>query len=252
MIAAAPWLGAVVLGLIGVAVGACMALLAWFLARRVDAGIPQRRRLAALVFILVAALFVVLAVLQLGDPRLVEAAVSSIAARVIRTAPDLVVAVVVVVAGIILSVLARSLLARLTRPLGSLWADRACALGQWAVIVFALIVAARQIGLAVGVLEGVLLVVVGGSTLAVAVGMGLGSRDLLAAVVAGRHVTAIIGVGDEVEVDGMRGRVLTLGRASVRLDRIETEVEIPNARFLDRAVIVHRRSRQDGPAEVDR
>lgn len=234
-------LAAVAVLLVGVVAGTGIAMFVSSLARRRGRDDTQRRRVAVLTFALVVGFFLILAMGQLLDPRLAQAALGAVAARVIRTAPDFLAAVVVVVAGVIAGSAIRSLLRRRAQALRPERADVIGRLGYWAVITVSVIVAATQVGIAVGVLERILLIVVGGAVLAAAVGTGLGSRHLLAAVIEGRHVADIVRVGDEVEVDGLRGRVLALGRASVRVGVDGVEAEIPNTRFLDGAVLVHER-----------
>lgn len=243
MINAQPWPAIAVLLVVGVVAGAGIAMLVASLAGRRGRDDTQRRRVAVLTFALVVGFFLLLAMGRLMDPRLAQAALGAVAARVIRTAPDFLAAVVIVVAGIIAGSVLRSLLRRRVLAIGPGLADVTGRLGYWAVIAITVIVAATQVGIAVGVLERILLVAVGGVVLAVAVGIGLGSRELLAAVIEGRHVAEIIRVGDEVEVDGLRGRVLALGRASVRIGVDGAEAEVPNTRFLDGAVFVHERER---------
>lgn len=240
---AQPWPAVAVLLLVGVVAGAGLAVLVSSLARRRGGDDTQRRRLATLTFAVVVAFFLILAMGRLMDPRLAEAALGAVAARVIRTAPDVLAAVVIVVAGIIVGSALGSLLRRRVHAVRPGLADVTGKLIHWAVIATALIIAATQVGIAVGVVERILLVVVGGAVLAAAVGVGLGSRHMVAAVIEGRHVAEIIRVGDEVEVDGLRGRVLTFGRASVRMSVDGVETEVPNTRFLDGAVFVHDRQR---------
>lgn len=244
MINAEPWLGAAVLLLFGVAAGAGMALLVRFLARRLGRDVERQRRLATLTFGIVVGAFAVFALVLLLEPGILEAALGAIAGRVVRTAPDFLIAVVIVVAGVLIGSALRGLLHRRIQPIRPGLADMAGELGYWTVITVAIIVAATQVGIAVDFPERILLLVLGGIVLAAAVGGGLGSRTFFAAVIAGRHVAKIVGVGDEIEVDGLRGTVLALGRASVRIGVDGAEAEVPNGRLLDGAVLVYQRGRE--------
>lgn len=242
MVTAQFWPGGAGLLLVGIAVGAGLVALVSLVTRRRGSAGQARVRRAALVLVIIAAFLGVVAIAGAVDPRLPGAAAAATAARVISAFPDVVVAVVVVVMAVIIAPAVRAVLERLVRPLRAGWSDAAGALGHWSVIVLAVVVAASQVGLAVGVLERLLLIGVGGVLLAGAVGLGLGSRELVGALVAGRHAAAVTEVGDEVEVDGIRGRVLAVGRVSVRVSVSNAVAEVPNARFLEGVVLVHERA----------
>lgn len=241
---AQPWLGSAVLLLLGVVVGAVVAAFASFLARRQGRDSQRRGRIVTRTFVIAVGVFAVLAIGRLVDPRLAEAALGSIGGRVVSAAPDMAIAVIIVLVGIVIASVLRSFLSRLVQPIRPRLADAAGRLGYWSVMATAVIVAATQAGIAVGVLEHLLLTLAGALALTAAVGIGLGSRELFAAVVAGWHVGEIVGVGDEVEVDSVKGRVLAIGRASVRIDVDDAEAEVPHGRFLDGAVLVRRRNRE--------
>lgn len=241
---AQPWLGTALLLLLGAAVGAGVAALASFLARRQGRDSRHRGRLVTRTIVIIVGAFAVLAIGRLVDPRLAEAALGAIGGRVVTAAPDIAVAVIIVLVGIAIASVLQNFSSRLVQPIRPGLADAAGKLGYWSVMAMAVIVAATQAGIAVGVLERLLLIVAGALALTAAVGIGLGSRGFLAAVVAGWHVGEIVDVGDEVEVDSVKGRVLAIGRASVRIDVDDAEAEVPHGRFLEGAVLVRRRNRE--------
>jgi hypothetical protein len=250
-----PLLAAVGFALLGVAAAVVVNLLVRTLGHRLLRDRQRADRLAAFSGWIVLAVFLVVAVGRLADPDITEPGLRAAAARTLGLLPDVLIAVLLVAVGIVLATALRGVLRRLLEPVRPAAADVVPALAYWAVVGLALLLAADQIGVQTRLVVWLLLVLVGGLVLAFALAFGLGARDLLAAVVAGRHVAQVVAVGDEVEVDGRRGIVIALGHASVRLALSGTsgiglargeseavEAEVPNRAFLEGTLLVHRRA----------
>ncbi len=167
---------------------------------------------------------------------------TELSARVLVALPAVLSAVLLVVVGLVLAPVARTLAARGLDRFRPGVADVVAPLVSWLVLGLALLLAAEQLGIETGLLRQLVLLLVGGVVLAAAVAVGLGTRELVAAVVAGRHVAQIVAVGDRIQVAGLEGTVVALGHASVRLDTGDGETEMPNAAFLAGAVVVLKRA----------
>ena len=219
-------------------VAVLVGLLVAFVARRTLGDEQRRRQLVQGAVGVVLAVFAVALLTRLtGAP----------ATRVLVAVPGVVAAVLLVVLGLTLAPVARSLTHRGLARLRPGVADVAAPLVYWLVLGLALLLAADQLGVETRLVQQLLVLVVGGLALAMALALGLGSRELVAAVVAGRHVAQIVAVGDRVGVDGHEGIVEALGHASVRLSIEGGEVEVPNRCFLDGAVVVLERAPRPQP-----
>ncbi|MEX2100876.1 MAG: mechanosensitive ion channel domain-containing protein [Acidimicrobiia bacterium] len=238
-----PWLAALGIVLVGILAAAVVGMLMRRLSTRVLGDAERANRLATLAVVAVLLVFAAAAVSRLVDPGMTDPGLAAAAGRVFSALPDIVIAVVLVVSGLVLGMAVRGLLRRALEPLRPAVADLAAPLGYWSVVGLAVLLAADQVGIQTGFLQRLLLVALAGFVAAAALSFGLGSRDLVGAVVAGRHVAQIVAVGDEVEVAGTRGVVTMLGHASVRLRLPDgREAEVPHRHFLDQTVLIHARA----------
>lgn len=250
-----PLLAAVGFALLGVVAAVVISLLVRAIGRRMLHDRERVDGMASFAGWIVLAVFLIIAIGRLADPDITEPGLREAAARSLGLLPDVLIAVLLVAFGIVLATALRGVLRRLLEPMRPAAAEMVPELAYWAVVGLALLLGADQIGVETGLVVWLLLLLVGGLVLAFALALGLGSRDLISGVVAGRHVAQVVRVGDEVEVDGRRGIVVALGHASVRLSLSSTrgigltssggdspEAEVPNQRFLDGVVVVHQRA----------
>ncbi|MDP8970098.1 MAG: mechanosensitive ion channel, partial [Actinomycetota bacterium] len=238
-----PWLVAAGVFLLGVLIAAAVGVLVLFVARRVLREQARASRYALLSVWAVLAVAAAVALASLLGPETTEVGLAVAGTRLFRALPDVLIALLLLVLGAIVATGLRSLLRTVLSRIGPAAADIVAPLGYWMVVGLAILLAADQLGVETDLVQWLVLLVVAGLALASALAFGLGAQDLVAEVIAGRHVAQIIAVGDEIEVDGLRGRVVALGHASVRLAVGEREAEVPNGTFLEATVVV----RQRGP-----
>lgn len=250
-----PLLAAVGFALLGVVAAVVVNVVVRAVGRRLLRDRERVDGMAAFSGWIVLAVFLIVAVGRLADPDVTEPGLRAAAARSLGLLPDVLIAVLLVAVGIVLATALRGVLRRLLEPVRPAAAEVVPGAAYWVVVGLALLLGADQIGVETGLVVWLLLTLVGGVVLAFAIALGLGAKELVGGVVAGRHVAQIVRVGDEVEIDGRRGTVVALGHASVRLalagtrgiglaggDADEVEAEVPNRRFLDGIVTIHRRA----------
>ena len=148
-----------------------------------------------------------------------------------------VLALVILLAGIVVAGVAQRWLDRLTfqmdlpLPLGRL--------GEVAIIAVVAVTAAAQLGLATATLTVLVTVVLSAAAASFALAFGLGGRDVARAVTAGRYLRAEYHVGQQIEVEGVRGRIEAVDSA-VTIVRVagDRTVRYPNALLLTVPVAV--------------
>ena len=158
--------------------------------------------------------------------------------QVLLFLPKLVVAVVLVLAGVIIGQFAGNRVDRLADqmalggPLGRLT--------QAAIVAIFVLTALAQLGISTEILTAILGIVIVALALAVALAFGLGSRDVAREVSAGRYVGGAFRVGQTISVDGIRGEIASLETAAtvLRTDDGRT-VRIPNHLLLESIVTLH-------------
>lgn len=233
-----PWFAAAAILLVGILVAVAVGSVVRWLARRLLRDEQRAGSAAIASFWSVIAVFGFAAVVRLLGGAGARDGLARTGEEVFATLPDVFLAVLVVVVGLLLAGAVRRVVRRGLERVRPEFADPVSTLAYWLIVVLAALLAANQIGVETRLAESVVVLVVAGVVLAAAAAFGLGTRDLVAAVVAGRHVAQVVGPGDEVEVAGHRGKVVELGHASVRIATGEAEVEVPNRMFLETAVVV--------------
>jgi small-conductance mechanosensitive channel len=158
--------------------------------------------------------------------------------------PRLIVALVLLLAGLVLSGLVRERVDRLTYQM-----DFPVPLGQLAQIatlaVFA-IMAAAQVGFSAGVLIIVLAILLAGVAATFAIAFGLGGREVARALNAGRFVRGAYDVGQTIEVGDLRGRIVAIEPdATVLGTDGDRRVRVPNHILLESVVTI-----RPGPPEA--
>ena len=173
------------------------------------------------------AVFAVLGPLFLTDPL----------NRAVLFLPNLLVAAVLLLAGVVLGSAVRVPLERsatqmnLAVPVG--------AIAQVVVVSVFAISAAAQIGVSTNIITGLVAILLGGAVITLALAFGLGGRDAARAVSAGRYVRDTLHVGQVIEVAGHEGRIRTIELTATVLDRADgVAVRVPNGMLLDRVVVI--------------
>jgi small-conductance mechanosensitive channel len=151
--------------------------------------------------------------------------------------PRLIVALVLVLAGILLSGLVRERVDRLTYQM-----DFPVPLGQLAQIatlaIFA-IMAAVQIGVSAGILIVVIAIILAGVAATFAIAFGLGGREVARALNAGRFVRGAYDIGQTIEVGDLRGQIVAIEPdATVLGTDGGRRIRVPNHLLLESVVTI--------------
>jgi small-conductance mechanosensitive channel len=151
--------------------------------------------------------------------------------------PRLIVALVLVLAGILLSGLVRERVDRLTYQM-----DFPVPLGQLAQIatlaIFA-IMAAVQIGVSAGILIVVIAIILAGVAATFAIAFGLGGREVARALNAGRFVRGAYDIGQTIEVGDLRGQIVAIEPDATVLGTDDNRrIRVPNHMLLESVVTI--------------
>ncbi len=158
--------------------------------------------------------------------------------RAVVFLPNILVALALLLAGIVVGELARRSVERLTFQM-----DLPVPLGRLVEIVviaaFA-VTAAAQLALSVNVLVGLVSIVLAAVALTFALSFGLGGRAVAQQLSAGRYVSGSFEVGQTVTVEGIRGRVERMEpTVTVLRTGAGDAVRVPNNLMIERVVTVH-------------
>ena len=185
------------------------------------------RLVGSFVFWMVLLLFVVASIEVLGLPILTD-----LIGRLTAYLPNIIAAVALVVVGFAAGRLARGAVAR-GAVLMQLETQSAALAGvaQALILTIAGVMALEQLGIQGRVMEMVLAVTLGTTLAAGGLAFALGARSAVANIVAARYVAQVCAVGQEIELDGIRGSIVELTSTAVIVKAAEGRVVIPAGRF---------------------
>jgi small-conductance mechanosensitive channel len=151
--------------------------------------------------------------------------------------PNLLAALALLLAGVVLAGLARDRVDRFTYQM-----DFAVPLGQLAQIstlaIFALM-AAAQIGVSAEILFTVIAILLAAAAGTFALAFGLGGREVARALNAGRFVRGAFQVGQMISVGQIRGTIVAIEPEATVIGTADGLVRVPNNLLLESMVTIH-------------
>ena len=157
---------------------------------------------------------------------------------VISFLPRAIAGSLILVASIVLGRLIGVLVGQALRNRSPLLGSRVGNVATISIIVMGSVIAADQFGIT----TDLMLLVIGSALAAISIAtglaFGLGSLPLARQIAAGRHVDDRFTAGDDVQVEGIVGRIESIGLASSRITNGEASWEVPNGMFLETAIRV--------------
>jgi small-conductance mechanosensitive channel len=163
--------------------------------------------------------------------------------------PDILAALALLLAGVVLAGLIRERLDRLTYqmdfpvPLGQL--------AQVATLAIFAITAAAQVGVSADILVLVISIILAAVAGTFALAFGLGGREVARSLNAGRFVRGAFDVGQTIRVGELRGQILAIDPDATVLGTAEGRVRVPNHMLLESVVTIYGQPRND-TGEADR
>jgi small-conductance mechanosensitive channel len=145
--------------------------------------------------------------------------------------PALASALIVFLIGLFLADMVRTLVYTILKSM-KVMAARAISTGIFYFLFITVAVTALgQAKLQTGFISSNLTVIIGAIAAAFAIGYGIASRDLMANYLAGYYNRDKVRIGDEVEIIGVRGKVVTMDATSLILQTDDRAIIIPLAKL---------------------
>lgn len=159
-------------------------------------------------------------------------------ARVVDYLPTAFAGALIIVAGYLLSQLARDVVRAAAIRAGNQQKELIGRVIQYGILIIAILVGAEQIGIKVTFL--VILVAAIGISLvgAVALALSLGAKAYVANLIGGHYLRQRYSVGQHIRITNHDGRILELTETAVILDTSEGHVSIPAKVFNEQAIIL--------------
>jgi small-conductance mechanosensitive channel len=151
--------------------------------------------------------------------------------------PDILAALALLLAGVVLAGLVRERVDRFTYQM-----DFPVPLGQLAQVatlaVFA-ITAAAQVGVSADILILVIAILLAAVAGTFAIAFGLGGREVARSLNAGRFVRGAFEIGQTIRVGELRGRILAIDPDATVIETDEGRVRVPNHMLLESVVTIY-------------
>jgi small-conductance mechanosensitive channel len=166
--------------------------------------------------------------------------VSDSISQVVAYIPNVLVATVMVVVGLLVAGFLRGVIATSADRVGVSYAEQLASGCYYIMALMVFMAAFDQLHIQFALLNYAILIVFGGLSLGFGLALGLGGRDVMAGILAGYYVRQRLQSGDHVTVGQMEGTVREVGPTATI---IETEEEgllnrhsVPNYKMLNEAV----------------
>jgi small-conductance mechanosensitive channel len=241
-------LGAAVLLLVGWLVARVLRALANRLLPRIYHILPARaqrelqvsamdtftvRFAAGVLYWLVLVLFLAAATDSLGLP-----VVSALMGGLARYLPRILVALVIVVAGVVFANLVRTTVSAAAASAHVTYADLLGRLAQISILLIATLVAIDEIGVESTFLVVFLAVFLGTSVGGIALAFGLGSAASVSNLLASRHIASTYKVGQRIRISDVEGHIREITKAAVILETPSGQAVVPAKRFSENIAVV--------------
>jgi hypothetical protein len=191
--------------------------------------------IGTIVFWLLMCVFGMAAFNILGLPTLSDAL-----NHVVKFIPNLLVATVVVVVGLLVASFLRGVVATSADRLGVSYAEYLANGCYYALAALTFFAAFDQLGIKFDLLNYAILIVVGGLALAFGLAFGLGGREVMAGILAGYYLRQRLAAGDHVQVGALEGTVREVGPVATIVETNEEGLinrhTVPNTKMLNEAV----------------
>ncbi len=184
--------------------------------------------------------FIIFATDMLGIP-----AITDMVRDVIDYLPALFSAFVLFLLGLFLADMIRGIVLTTCQSMGIPSAKMIATAVFYFLFITIAVSALSQAKISTGFIASNLTVVIGALALAFAVGYGLASRDLVANYLAGHYNRNKVRVGDEIEIDGARGKVVLIDSTSLILQTPERAIIVPLSKMTTEKVEVFYPDGQD-------
>ena len=160
--------------------------------------------------------------------------------RVVAYIPNVLVATVVVVVGLLLASFVRGVVATSADRVGLTYAENLANACYYVVALMTLIAAFDRLHFEIGLLKEMILIAFAALALGFGLAFGLGGREVMAGILAGYYTRQRLQAGDHVNVAGLEGIVREVGPVATVIETEEHGLvnrhSVPNTRMLNEAV----------------
>lgn len=180
-------------------------------------------------------IFTVAATDVLGMPAL-----SQLFTNMLNYIPNVIVAMVLMIVGVLVGEGLRKAIETTGKSLGIPSAGMLANALFYFILINFLMAALGQLQVDTGFIETNILILIGGISLAFAIGYGLASRHVVANLLSGFYTKDKFKIGDEVTIDGHRGEIMQIDRSSLILKSDHEKIVVPLSKITRQSIRIHK------------
>ena len=168
-------------------------------------------------------------------------AVSQLVTDIFNFVPNLIVALIVLILGLLMSEAVKNLVYTTLKSLAVPSAKIISSFLFYFLLINVLVSALTQAKINIEFLSQNLTVLIGGAVMAFGIGYGLASRDIIANFMASFYSKDKIKLGDIITLDGVEGEIVDIDRASLTIDTEGSRIVIPLSKMTNDKIEIHKR-----------
>ncbi|UBM61014.1 hypothetical protein LAG90_10530 [Marinilongibacter aquaticus] len=185
--------------------------------------------------------FVLLFILMTASDALGIPAISNMFAMIVDFIPKLIVAVIMIMAGLLLAEAVKQFVIGLCKSF-NVESGKLIGMGVFFfVMVVTLIAALGQAGINTALLESSFNILIAGVILSFSIGYGFASREILLNIISSFYSKKRYQEGQVVEIEGVKGEIVRIDSTSIVLNDGETETVFPLRVLQTHKVILHKK-----------
>ena len=166
--------------------------------------------------------------------------VSGELSRLMAYLPNLLTAIIIFIIGIYIASFLRDIIAGATTSLGISSGKIVSSFVFYLLFIVITLTAMKQAGIDTSIISNNLLLVLGAILIAAAISYGYASKDVLSNILAGYFSRHSFRVGMEIEVDGIRGIIMSRTNMGITVEKSDEErVLIPTRILISRNIHIH-------------
>ncbi len=150
--------------------------------------------------------------------------------------PNILAALVVILLGSVIAEFASKTVAQSARESGIDYAETLGRLVSALVFFVVAIMAITQLQIETDIVKAVAIVLLSGMALGGALTFGLGTRDITRNIVAGFYARKLFESGQPIEIDGEKGKLISIAPTQTLIEQDDKLVSVPNAKLMDSVV----------------
>jgi len=174
-----------------------------------------------------------------GAEALGMPAISNLVTDIINFIPNLIVAIIMLVLGLLLAEALRNIAFTALKSLGIPSAGMISSFVFYFILITVFVSALKQAAIQTEFLETNLSILIGGVVAAFAIGYGLASKDIIKNFISSFYNKGKIKIGDTVTVDNERGEIVKIDNTTVTIQSNDRRILYPLSDVLGGKIIIH-------------